>query len=272
MQMKAWSLIASLDPTLEPRRAKVHLASPNERGENPFFIYRESSKRFQEWQSWQSRQNFGREFVVSLIQMPQPHLWLFAGAYNSRDCRADTGGFRYQLDERVDCRPLDGRLVVRFERPGRQSYLKADNWADHMLIAELLAQRMTVPNFPGFKAVHISKAELDLIVREQDQAWKAALSSVAAVYLITDADSGKFYVGSATGEGGLWQRWSDYARTGHAENAKLKALLTRRNNTAELYFSVLEIDDMRTSVPDIRRRESHWKDVLVTRMHGLNAN
>lgn len=269
--MHAWTLIASLDSELEPKRTKIHLASINQRGENPLNLYRSDPGKFREWQSWQSQPNFGRDFVVALIQLPPRNQWLFAGAYTSRDCRPSEGGYTYRLDERDGCKSIEGRLVVQFERSGRNSYRRADECIERMLVAELRSRRLSVPEFPGFKALRVSKADLDLVVQEQDPGWKAALSSIAAVYLIADADSGKMYVGSATGQAGLWQRWSQYVENGHAENVKLKALLNRKSNTAKLYFSILEIDDMRTSPDQMLAREYRWQEILLTRGHnGLN--
>jgi hypothetical protein len=37
-------------------------------------------------------------------------------------------------------------------------------------------------------------------------------------------------------------------------------------------FSVLEIADINESRDEVIQRESHWKSVLLTRQHGLNAN
>ncbi len=37
-------------------------------------------------------------------------------------------------------------------------------------------------------------------------------------------------------------------------------------------FSVLEIADAHASSGEVLERESHWKRVLLTRIHGWNAN
>jgi hypothetical protein len=75
-----------------------------------------------------------------------------------------------------------------------------------------------------------------------------------------------------TGEGGIWQRWLDYAATGHGGNRDLKTLLESGGleRAAGLQYSILEIADTHTSVNDVLQRESHWKRVLLTRIHGLN--
>lgn len=97
---------------------------------------------------------------------------------------------------------------------------------------------------------------------------------MAGVYIIADQRSGKLYIGSACGEGGIWQRWCQYAATGHGGNLELRDLIkTEGPERAKAFrFSVLEIADLHSTPQDIVRRESHWKNILLTRDHGLNAN
>ena len=87
--------------------------------------------------------------------------------------------------------------------------------------------------------------------------------------------SGKLYVGSASGEEGIWQRWSDYAVNSHGRNVELQELLADEGDTyvKKFRYSILEIADLHASRDDILKRESHWKDVLMSRTpHGLNRN
>jgi len=92
--------------------------------------------------------------------------------------------------------------------------------------------------------------------------------------LITDLLTGKLYVGSATGNGGIWQRWLEYSKNGHGGNKEIKRLLKQSGLKRATHFSysILEIADTHTSNEQILERESHWKDVLLTREYGLNAN
>ena len=46
------------------------------------------------------------------------------------------------------------------------------------------------------------------------------------IYLISDVTTGKRYVGSAYGEGGIWSRWCEYASNGHGGNVELRKLVT----------------------------------------------
>ena len=94
------------------------------------------------------------------------------------------------------------------------------------------------------------------------------------IYVIADAKTGKFYVGSATGDEGIWSRWCSYATTGHGGNKDIRALLRHKGTdyVQQFCFGILEIADTHASATDILRRESHWKELLQTREHGYNAN
>ncbi|HEU4562805.1 MAG TPA: GIY-YIG nuclease family protein [Longimicrobium sp.] len=271
--MRVIDLISLLTPEVVPAKAKVHLATWT--GEDdPFDLYLHG--KFDEWQGWQRKRNFERPYVISLISLRTANHWLFAGVYEVRGSTWHEGPrlHRYELVELPSCSELNGRLIARFERPGRQSYLNAENWADQIQLASILPERARIAEFPGFKAVNLAKHELDSIVRQGVESWKTALSSVGGVYLISDTETGRLYVGSATGEGGIWQRWVQYASTGHGGNQELLRMVREAglDRVSSFRFSILEIADTHTSPTEVRRRESHWKSVLLTRQHGHNRN
>jgi hypothetical protein len=271
--MRAFDLLALSDRNLVPEKCKIHLATVPPSGENPLELFR--AGQFEEWQRTQTKKNFPRDIVVALIDLPESHRWLFGGAYTVKGCApANHRGkdvVRYDLRELASCRELKGRLVVAFRRPGRQSYLNAESWTNDLRVAEVLAEPLSFDEFPGFKAVDISKTELDAIVGHRVASWRSALSSVGGVYLITDTADGQLYVGSAAGKDGFWGRWSQYSATGHGGNRELKSLV-RERGAGKLRFSILEIADLTMKPSDLRDRESHWKRVLLTRDHGLNRN
>lgn len=265
-------------PDFDPSTTKIHLATWNG-DQNPLEVY--FANEFEEWQRWQSKQNFNRESVLSLIALPKANEWLFVGLFNRigepKNVPAHWDSSKmvwyYELQEDERSKEFNGRIVVSFVRPGRQSYLKADSWASDIHLSEIYPTKLDVGDFPGYKYLNISKYVLDAIVEKQVQTWKTALENVAGVYLITDKISGKLYVGSATGEGGIWQRWVSYSKTGHGGNVELKNL-TKGNilHSNGFSFSILEIADTHASPEQILSRESHWKTVLQTREHGLNSN
>lgn len=269
--MKLFDLLRIADPDLDPARAKLHLAVWNGI-ENPLNVY--LAGEFDSWQSWQGRRNFGRPFVISLIALPQRDRWLFAGAHDSRGCQVDQGGFQYDMCRRPANEDLNGRLVVSFSRSGRQSYLNAERWADQLEVAYIRPEPLAIRDFDGYSWTTLSKAELDIIVRQSVESWRAALSAVAGVYVIVDRLTGKMYVGSATAGEGIWSRWSAYSASGHGGNTELIALLSARGleYADNFQFGILEVADSHSSAEDVLARESYWKNLLQTRAHGYNVN
>lgn len=111
-------------------------------------------------------------------------------------------------------------------------------------------------------------AQLQAVMREHRYAsWRTALSSVVGVYLITDIRDGRQYVGKADGEENVRQRWRAYAADGHGGNVELKHI-----DPTSFRFSLLRVFDPATPTREIDKAESHFKNALDTRRHGLNRN
>ena len=271
--MRIFDLLTSLNPGISASKAKVHLATWN--GEDdPLDVY--LAGHFEEWQRWQTRRNFERDLVISLISLAGPDRWLFAGVFQSKGAtwHPEADLHYYDLIEDSSCRELNGRLVANFSRPGRQPYLNAESWTESITLAEIYPERLSIGEFPGFKAVNLTRDELGTVISNSLDSWRSSLSNVAGVYLISATESGRLYVGSASGEGGIWQRWREYAENGHGGNAELKRLLAEegQDRARHFRFSILEIADLHASQEDILARESHWKEVLLSRQSGLNEN
>ena len=276
--MLMFDLLGIMNPNLNPAEAKLHLATSNG-VEQPLDVY--LAGNFNEWQRWQNAKNFERKFVISLIDIPhQTNKWLFAGVYRSSGSERkwseeyNKNYNWYELTEEQTYKEMNGRLVVTFSRPGRMSYLLAEKWGDRISLSEIYPEKQSIGEFPGFKAVNLTKDQLDLIIRKSPESWRTALSSVAGVYLISDSGTGRFYVGSAYGAGGIWHRWSEYADNGHGGNVELKKLIADEGlqYATNFRYSILEISDLHDSQDNILQRESHWKDILMSRTYGLNAN
>lgn len=269
--MNLRQVLAAADGDLRPELTKLHLASWNGI-EEPIDVY--LAGRFDTWQAEQTQRNFERPHVLSLIKLPQRNQWLFAGTHDSLGCsdKDERDLYHYEMRRRPGGNDLDGRLVVEFERSGRASYLLAEKWIDQMRVLEIRPQRMTVEQFTGYSRTILTKQHLDIVVRENAESWRTALTNVAGVYVIVDRQTGKLYVGSATGNGGIWERWRSYSETGHGGNVELQALLKEHGAgyAANFQFAILEVAG--TFSDDVLEREAHWKRVLLTRDHGLNSN
>jgi len=223
-KVRLFDLLQVASPGLEPEHCKLHLATWNGE-EDPLDVF--LAGNFEEWQRWQTKRNFKRKHIIALIALPASNQWLFAGLYTSHgvEWKEQHNLYYYQLARDLSCTEYEGRLVVAFSRTGRQSYLNAENWASEISVAELKAEKLSIAEFPGYRNINLSKGELETIVRQSLESWRTALTNFAGVYVISDTESGKLYVGSAIGEGGLWQRWSQYAATGHGGNKELRELL-----------------------------------------------
>ncbi|MEM1350584.1 MAG: GIY-YIG nuclease family protein [Myxococcota bacterium] len=269
--------LRAIDPEFKADRFKIHLATGD--GTHPRFpdpIDAFLAGELDEWQSWQSAQNFKRPRLITLIQTPQRSRWLFAGAFDVGRCTSPPGRqpFHYELIPSDLGIAYVGRLIVDFTRTGRSSYRLAENCIDDMSVAELLSEPMALAEFSGFADTLIDMPTLRTLVHDDYPSWRAALSSVSGVYVIADRETGKLYVGSATGAGGIWARWYAYANTGHGGNAELKKLLQsegpERSNAFR--FAILETGDSKATKLDMQRREAFWKRALLTREFGHNAN
>jgi hypothetical protein len=185
--------------------------------------------KFKEWQESQTQKNFQRPYVVSLIHLEKSN-WLYAGIYKingePREVSKENK-ITYYYDTTLLENQEDhiGRLVLQFDKGFRASYLLGEKYLKQIAIVQILEERKTIGEFPGFNKVRISHQELERIIRLNEKSWVGALSSVKGVYLITDQSNGKQYVGSATGNEGIWSRWLSYSTSGHGGNKELLAIL-----------------------------------------------
>jgi hypothetical protein len=259
--------------SIKEEDCKIHLAVWNG-NEDPVDVF--LADDFEEWQSWQSRKNFERKYIISLLQLLGVDKWLFAGGFRSEGCSYidEENYYKYKTYEIDELKEFAGRLVVLFTRSGRQSYLNAENWSNKITVSEITPEKMVVEEFPGYNKTKLLRKKLEIIISQSIESWRTSLSNVSGVYLIADTKTGKLYVGSATGDGGIWRRWSEYAENGHGGNKELKTLLKEKGirYSDNFQYSILEIADTHASTNDVLNRESYWKDILCSRQHGYNAN
>lgn len=254
---------------------KIHCAIDNKRSEwRPLEQY--LCGTFELGQSQQSQKNFECDHVVSLINLSNSRRWLYVGVYAVHGVKRaeDWDGYVYDLRRLPNLEHLDGRTIVDFTKDFRASYLVGKNYETELVVSEIKPEKMSIADFPGFNSVLLSYEMLKSIVRQDSPSWRTALSNISGVYVISDTASGLQYVGSAYGGIGLWQRWSDYAATGHGGNKELRSLL--RDEGADyannFQFSILEVCDINASPDYILAREGHWKNVLLSREFGYNQN
>lgn len=167
---------------------------------------------------------------------------------------------------------LRGRLVIDWGR-GALAWVRSGDTAASFPVIEI-ADPAIVP-FPGFDSVCIGYDELQLVMEDSRyRDWRAALRSVKGVYLIADSTGpGRLYVGKADGVEGILGRWSQYARDGHGGNVALREISNIDPTHAGNYtFSILRVLGTNAAEIEIDAAESHYKNALLTRQFGHNAN
>lgn len=270
--MKLFDLLNIGASELDPALTKIHLAVWKTGGDDPLEVY--LAGEFEDWQSWQTKKNFEYQYIVSLIKLRGNNRWLYADSFKSNGCMwiEKEKCYKYKTEVISSLNELSGRVIVSFKRSGRQSYLVAKRWTDQIFVDEMLLKKMAIEEFQGYNKCNISKARLDIIVEQNVESWRGALSNVSGIYLITDTKTGKQYVGSATGEEGIWQRWCNYSNNGHGGNKYLMAVLKEKGEdyVKNFQYTVIEIADTHASNKDILERESYWKEVLRTSDFGYN--
>lgn len=252
---------------------KIHLATG--RNPTPFEAFLDGS--FREWQAQQNAKNFECDTMISLIALDVDQ-WLFAGVYRVLGvAQGIESPYYYRTELLSGLDDLIGRVIVRYHR-SRASYIWGNKYAQFLEVSEIRQERISIERLPGFNHVVVPYSRLLTVVRLQEPTWKSALSSVKGVYLVADTSNGKGYVGSATGDGGIWQRWESYAFTCHGGNIELQELFDAvkgkgPDHVFNFQYSILETADSHASVEAILSRENHWKLALLTRSgFGYNSN
>jgi hypothetical protein len=132
-----------------------------------------------------------------------------------------------------------------------------------------------VTDFPGFDDVILSYTEMKSIMdnKNANREWHRMLESVAGVYLILDAETGKQYVGSASGQKGILARWKQYALNGHGGNVELKKLIDKDPQSFfKFQYSILRTLPKTLTSTEVIAIESLYKKKLGSRAFGLNSN
>lgn len=189
---------------------------------------------------------------------------LWAVLENHGEVSSDGTRRLFSLSQSDLLKDLKDRLVIGWRSP-RTWRLSATTAATYPIVE--IADAEPVP-FPGFDALTLDYPQLQAVMREHRYAsWRAALSSVVGIYLITDTRDGRHYVGKADGDESVRQRWAVYATNGHGGNVGF-----RTTDPSSFRFSLLRVFDPATPTRVVDTAESHFKHALDSRRHGLNRN
>jgi hypothetical protein len=236
--------------------------------------------------------NRNDDIQFQLIEIAN-HQWLFVGAYIIDDIAAKTFSDSETIHDDVpyasarkmsEYAPYEGRAVFNWTLSRNHLLVKPSDIKkvplNRILPGPILENG---DDFPGYDAVNVGFE--DLATELLNDSWGSALRNVYGVYLITDEKTGKQYVGSATGDAGIWGRWNTYIQEGYDPteeadptypNKGLNELVQQKGlDYIRKHFSyaILEVFAKNPfGKSQALDRESHWKKTLRTREFGYNLN
>ena len=258
-------------PLAAPKNYKLHFARWN--GTNqPLEVWARNKREWQGWQEYRpARDDFNRPFIFSLIQFyHETDVWLFGGVFRVLQRHPD----RYEVELTAEGEGFQGRLKLGSNYRERATRVKLEGHYSNFEVQEILREPYSGRRFSGFDQIDLSFEELETLVRNNRPDWKAALASVKGIYLISDTNTGKRYVGSASGSDGIWSRWCNYVETGHGGNVKMRAIVSEHTlDYCRKAFRFALLEYRPSSTPDelILTRETFWRTILLTRgERGLN--
>jgi hypothetical protein len=235
-------------------------------------IWGKSPRLLERYQAIQSRDAFDvGNRLASFVVTPRPrNETLFIGMFVVRGVQRAAAGatdpilgtdamghYQYRItrtDELLS--EYVGRLTIDWGRsPLAWCQRAARNPKPVLSIADQID-----PPFPGFATFSFEIEDIDGL----PLTWKEILRHAKGVYLLVDRETGARYIGSARGDESIWGRFKEYARNGHGGNKELRRLGRRPYRASVLQIG--HVDE------EILAAEVAWKDKVMTRQFGLNAN
>ena len=263
------------DEGVDPTGVKLvrHQVTHHAARVTPWQLWLAGDGQFDLYQKIQRRAVFkGARLLASFVATPLNET-LFVGIYENKGvgkaepglidpiyCKDVRGLNFYDLAPSSKLAEYRGRMVIEWGQ-GYRSWVQLARRKEKAIVE--IRRAATEPPFPGFLDFCERLSRLAAV----PASWRAALSAVAGVYLLTNPDTGKQYVGSAQGAGGFWGRWEQYAASGHGGNRRMKEV-----PAADYQVSVLEVASSSAGPDVIAKVEGRWKQKLLSRKFGLNAN
>lgn len=266
----------------EIKNAKIILNMESD-GRSHFLDWYESDPdnrnvEFTYWSHSGKRKNFNvGQLCLSFVRLKEdPSLWLLVSVGKIKRVPQTPGFCEYT--ELSEYQGFIGRLIIKYHKGNTYSryIFNLKNMIDKIEVSEILPNIYEPIQFEGCENVHLNYKTLKTILdgtRYSD--YRAALQGFKGIYCLTDTHTGLLYIGSASGEDGILQRWTDYKNNFTGDNTGLVELL---NSKGEEYFekyfeyTLLEVFPKHTPDKKILKRENYWKEVFKSRVFGYNNN
>lgn len=252
------------------RTATIKLVRHKDRRLDLYNLYRTDRSAFLDYQNTQSRDIFnGCKYVVSFIG-ETGLMARFIGVFEIVGVETSEGMFKYAMNEVAGYEDLQERVIIRW-----RNGISWHQWIKNEMEVLEIAPGLHYKRFTDYFDLILDFKELQEIVECQYSDWRQVLSAIKGVYLITDRNTGKLYVGSAYGDDGIWGRWCEYVNSnGHGGNKSLKVLIDADSEYASKHFqfSILMLLPKTITADEAIRKEQLFKRKLGTNSFGLNNN
>ncbi|WP_353095677.1 GIY-YIG nuclease family protein [Tissierella praeacuta] len=230
-----------------------------------------------QWLFWRSKQRYFYVGQISICFLKLSYdTWLLTTIKKVTKELNIYDGINYEGEELEEYKSYFGRVVIKYRKTFQQQGRYYGEICDDLEVQQILPTIFDGDDFPGYDKVRLSYKQLESVLNRGKRDWIAALENQKAVYLITDKENGKMYVGSATSDYGmLLQRWRSYVVNGHGGNKELVELVSEKGYEyikANFQYSILENYNAKVDDRIILERESWWKETLQTRRYGYNSN
>ena len=261
----------------EYRNVKIRFNQSNGY-QDPMHLYQQNPDIVNnQWLFWRSKTRYFQvgQIAVCLLKLSYD-TWLLTTIKRVTKDLDVYDAINYEGEELEQYKSYFGRVVIKYRKTSQQQGRYYGEICDDLEVQQILPTVFEGNDFPGYDKVRLSYPQLEAVLNHGKRDWIAALENQKAVYLITDKENGKMYVGSATSDYGmLLQRWRSYISNGHGGNKELIELVEKKginyikNN---FYYSILENYNAKVDDHIILERESWWKETLQTRIFGYNSN
>ncbi|MDN5290868.1 MAG: hypothetical protein PWQ06_1107 [Anaerophaga sp.] len=230
-----------------------------------------------QWLFWRSKQRYFYVGQIAICFLKLSYdTWLLTTIKKVTKELNIYDGINYEGDELEQYKSYFGRVVIKYHKTFQQQGRYYSEICDELEVQQILPTVFDGDDFPEYDKVRLSYRQLEAVLNRGKRDWIAALENQKAVYLITDKENGKMYVGSATSDYGmLLQRWRSYVANGHGRNKELVEIVNEKGYEyikANFQYSILENYNAKVDDHIILERESWWKETLQTRKYGYNSN
>lgn len=227
------------------------------------------------WGWYGKKRNFQvGQWVFSFVKITDDE-WLFVSAAEILSIPEDDYAVVKILEK---FKPLFGRLIIRYKKGNTYAryVFNLKNILNNSLVKEILPCQYNGEQFEGYDRVHLEFKKLsDVFNGKIMPTYCEALKKITGIYCLTDKNTGKLYIGSASGEGGVAQRWGNYLETKHGGNKKLVALYEEKGDKyfeENFTFTIIEYFGLSYDCGKLVEREQYWKKCFNTIKKGYNDN